>query len=76
MRLGSALMLMPGFMSSYVNMRLRLSIALALSFVLLPFLNEFLPAPSAFAACAAPCGPAAVANPRPRAPICSATLPV
>ena len=47
MRLGSALMLMPGFMSSYVNMRLRLSIALALSFVLLPFLNEFLPAPSA-----------------------------
>ena len=40
MRLGSAIMLMPGFSSSYINMRYRLSIALASCLVLLPFLSE------------------------------------
>ena len=47
LRLGSAIMLMPGFTSTYVNMRLRLSIALAVSLVLLPFLETNLPAPPA-----------------------------
>ena len=34
LRIGSAIMLMPGFSASYVNMRQRLSIALAVSVVL------------------------------------------
>lgn len=46
MRLGSAIMLMPGFSSSYINMRYRLSIALASCLVLLPFLSESLPPPA------------------------------
>ncbi len=46
MRLGSAIMLMPGFMSSYINMRLRLSFALALCLVLLPFLSDSIPSPT------------------------------
>ena len=43
LRIGSAIMLMPGFSASYVNMRQRLSIALAVSVVLVPFLNDQLP---------------------------------
>ncbi len=43
LRIGSALMLMPGFMSSYVNARTRLTIALAITIVLIPFLAEYLP---------------------------------
>ena len=46
LRIGSAIMLMPGFSASYVNMRQRLSIALAVSVVLVPFLNDQLPQPS------------------------------
>lgn len=45
LRLGSAFMLMPGFMTSYVNMRLRLSIALALCFILMPVIGPELPSP-------------------------------
>lgn len=44
LRIGSAIMLMPGFMSSYVNARQRLSIALAITLVLVPFLSSSLPA--------------------------------
>lgn len=44
LRIGSAVMIMPGFMTNYVNMRYRLSVALALTFVLVPFLNDYLPA--------------------------------
>lgn len=43
LRLGSALMLMPGFMSSYVNINVRLSIALALSLILIPTVVPHLP---------------------------------
>ncbi len=43
LRIGAAIMLMPGFSASYVNTRQRLSIALALSLVLVPFLNDSLP---------------------------------
>lgn len=43
LRLGSALMIMPGFMSSYVNTQVRLSVALALSFVLMPLITPHLP---------------------------------
>ena len=43
LRIGSALMLMPGFSASYVNVRQRLSIALAISLVLVPFLSDKLP---------------------------------
>ena len=46
LRIGSAIMLMPGFMTSYINIRYRLSIALALSIVLYPFLEDKLPTPS------------------------------
>lgn len=46
LRLGTALMLMPGFSSSYVNSRFRLSIALITSVVLLPFLNDYIPQPA------------------------------
>lgn len=44
LRLGAALMLMPGFMSSYINTNVRLSIALALSVVLMPAVSAQLPA--------------------------------
>ena len=43
LRVGSALMLMPGFNAGYVNTQLRLSIALALSVILIPFLSDKLP---------------------------------
>ena len=43
LRIGSALMLMPGFSASYINVRQRLSIALAISLVLVPFLSDKLP---------------------------------
>lgn len=43
LRLGSALMFMPGFMTSYINPQVRLSIALALSVVLMPLISVHLP---------------------------------
>lgn len=43
LRIGSAIMLMPGFSASYINSRQRLSIALAVSVVIIPFLNNQLP---------------------------------
>ena len=43
LRLGSAIMLMPGFMTSYVNMRVRLIIALVISVVLIPIISPSLP---------------------------------
>lgn len=43
LRLGSAIMVMPGFRASYVNSQLRLSIALALTVILMPYLNDKLP---------------------------------
>ncbi len=43
LRLGSALMIMPGFMSSYVNTQVRLSIAIALSIILMPLITPHLP---------------------------------
>ena len=46
LRLGSAIMLMPGFNSSYVNIRVRLSISLMFSVILVPFLSNYIPAPS------------------------------
>ena len=46
LRIGGALMLMPGYSSSYVNMRFRLSIALMVSVILIPFLNDYLPEPT------------------------------
>ena len=46
LRLGSALMLMPGYSSSYVNARIRLSLALMISVILQPFLANYIPAPS------------------------------
>lgn len=46
LRIGSALMIMPGYSSSYVNVRLRLSIALMLSVILIPFLNDYIPNPA------------------------------
>ena len=42
-RLGSALSIMPGFSASFVSMRLRLGIALAISFVMAPVLIGNLP---------------------------------
>ena len=45
LRIGSAIMLMPGFMTTYINMRYRLSIALGISVVLYPFLADILPPP-------------------------------
>ena len=39
-------MLAPGFSSSYINMRFRLSIALIISIIVLPFLNDFIPQPA------------------------------
>ncbi len=46
LRIGSALMMMPGYSSSYVNIRLRLSFALIISIILIPFLNEYIPQPA------------------------------
>lgn len=43
LRLGAAIMLMPGFMSSYVNVNIRISVALALSLILMPAVSPFLP---------------------------------
>ena len=44
LRLGTTLMLMPGFMSSYINTNIRLSTALALSLILIPAITPHLPA--------------------------------
>lgn len=46
LRIGSAIMFMPGFMTSYVNSRLRLSIALTVTFIILPLVSPQLPPPS------------------------------
>ena len=43
LRLGSALMLMPGFMSSYINTNIRISIALSLTLILMPIIIPHLP---------------------------------
>ena len=43
LRLGSAFMLMPGFMTSFINTQVRLSIALALSIILMPLISTHLP---------------------------------
>ena len=43
LRIGSAILLMPGFAVSYVTERQRLTIALAITVVLVPFLSSFLP---------------------------------
>lgn len=49
LRIGSAILLMPGFAVSYVTERQRLTIALAITVVLVPFLSGFLPpAPADF----------------------------
>ena len=49
LRIGSAILLMPGFAVSYVTERQRLTIALAITVVLVPFLSSFLPpAPADF----------------------------
>ena len=45
LRLGSAFMVMPGFMSSYVNARVRLCIALAVTMVATPLVSEQIPVP-------------------------------
>ena len=42
-RVGAAIMVMPGFSAPYVNVRARLAIALAISFVLSPILAQQLP---------------------------------
>ena len=47
LRIGSAILVMPGFMTSYVSTRIRLSVALALTLVLLPLLSTRLPVPPA-----------------------------
>ncbi len=43
LRLGSALAFMPGFTTSYINMRQRLSIAVAIAIALIPFLQSYFP---------------------------------
>ena len=43
LRIGSALAFMPGFTTSYINMRQRLSIAVTVSLALLPFLSSYFP---------------------------------
>lgn len=43
LRLGSAIMLMPGFMSSYISTNIRLSTALSLSLILMPAIIPHLP---------------------------------
>ena len=45
LRIGSAFMVMPGFMSSYVNTRVRLCIALAVTLVATPLVSEQIPIP-------------------------------
>lgn len=47
LRVGSAILVMPGFMTSYVSPRIRLSVALALTLVLIPLLSTRLPVPPA-----------------------------
>lgn len=44
-RIGTAAMIMPGIGDSFVNVRVRLHVALALSFVLLPIVLPFIPSP-------------------------------
>ena len=46
LRFGAAFMLIPGLMSSYVNARLRLCIALAVTVVATPLVSETIPIPS------------------------------
>lgn len=46
LRIGSALMLMPGYSSSYINTRMRLSMAIMVSVILLPFLDGYIPTPA------------------------------
>ncbi len=49
LRLGSALMLIPGFSTSYVSMQFRLSIALVLTTILMPIITPGIPsAPDSF----------------------------
>ena len=49
LRVGGALMFMPGFSTSYVTPRMRLSVAVALAFILIPFLaDELKPVPENF----------------------------
>jgi flagellar biosynthesis protein FliR len=43
MRIGATFMLMPGFSASYINVQMRLIIALALTFVTVPLLSPILP---------------------------------
>ncbi len=43
LRLGTALMLMPGFMTSYVSANIRLSVALALTVTLMPTAADMIP---------------------------------
>lgn len=45
LRLGSAIMVMPGFMSTYIPARIRLLTALTLTLVLIPFLSGDIPPP-------------------------------
>ena len=45
LRIGSAFIFMPGFQNSYVSARQRLTMAVAISIVLIPFLSEYLPNP-------------------------------
>lgn len=50
LRIGSAIMIMPGFMSSYINSQTRLLTAIAITIVLMPILGPGLPvAPVEFA---------------------------
>ncbi len=42
LRLGSALMLMPGFMSSYISANIRLSLGLAVSIILMPVISPYI----------------------------------
>ncbi len=44
-RLGTALMIMPGFGDSFVSERIRLHIAIAVSFVLFPLVMHYVPSP-------------------------------
>ncbi len=49
LRIGAAVAFMPGFMNSYISTRQRLSVALAITIVLVPFLGSYLPpAPADF----------------------------
>ncbi len=43
LRIGTVIMLMPAFSASYVNMQIRLVLALALTFITLPLLRPLLP---------------------------------